>query len=291
MTDLSGNIRKKFEQVQCLSDRLRQLGWASFTKPVRDRENLPRHVHPDTFEICCIASGNVEWWVEGQIYNAKAGDLFITLPGESHGGLNDIMNPCELYWAQIQLQADTGIGGLKPDELKTLKLELIDAQCRVFTGSAKIEQAFAFLISEHEKPDRFARAKVETTLAQLLIEVARACQAGHANQISPTIQRACDMINAAFNQPIRMEEIARELGLNLSAFYKQFAEQLHEKPTEYLTRLRIAHAKELLRQTDQTITQIAHASGYSSSQYFATIFKRSTGLSPRIYRKNVKTEG
>ncbi|AQT67994.1 L-rhamnose operon regulatory protein RhaS [Anaerohalosphaera lusitana] len=288
MTDPGGNVRKKFEEEQCHSDRMQQLGWARFARPVCDRENLPRHVHSDAFEICCIASGNVEWWVEGQIYNVKAGDLFITFPGESHGGLNDIMNPCELYWAQIQLNDNAGIGGLTAEDLKALKRELIDAQCRVFTGSDKIEQAFASLIAEHEKPDQFARAKVETNLAQLLIEVARACQAGQRNQISPTIQKACNTINAAFDQPIRMEDIALELDISLTAFYRQFAEQLHEKPTEYLNRLRIEHAKDLLKQTDHTITQIAHASGYSSSQYFATIFKRSTGLSPRDYRKSLK---
>ena len=55
-------------------------------------------------------------------------------------------------------------------------------------------------------------------------------------------------------------------------------------PRDYLGRLRLRAAQQALRGTGEEITAIALRLGYPSSQYFATAFRRHTGLSPREYR-------
>ena len=61
-------------------------------------------------------------------------------------------------------------------------------------------------------------------------------------------------------------------------------EAVHVTPGEYLTQRRVHMAKMFLADSSQSITAIAHSLGYSSSQYFATIFKKLTGVTPRAYR-------
>lgn len=54
---------------------------------------------------------------------------------------------------------------------------------------------------------------------------------------------------------------------------------------DYLTDIRITHAKEMLIQTDQDISDIAASVGYTDLKYFVRIFKRATHLTPTKFRK------
>jgi AraC family L-rhamnose operon regulatory protein RhaS len=56
-------------------------------------------------------------------------------------------------------------------------------------------------------------------------------------------------------------------------------------PMEYLSRLRIEHAKTLLRETDRSVTDIAFACGFNTSQYLANRFRSVTGMTPSYYRR------
>ena len=87
------------------------------------------------------------------------------------------------------------------------------------------------------------------------------------------------------DENIKIEALAERVGLSTAALYSYFAKELHLTPGEYLMRQRIHIAKELLRKSDLNITSIAHRLGYSSSQYFATIFKKSTGVTPKQFRQ------
>jgi AraC-like DNA-binding protein len=52
----------------------------------------------------------------------------------------------------------------------------------------------------------------------------------------------------------------------------------------YLTRLRISRARDLLRSSDHSVTEIAISCGFSSSQYFANVFRRLVGQTPSAFR-------
>jgi AraC-like DNA-binding protein len=63
-----------------------------------------------------------------------------------------------------------------------------------------------------------------------------------------------------------------------------FRKATGQTPIEYLVRLRIQKAMELLRTTDRTITEIAMDVGFNDSNYFARQFRRLTDRSPRAFR-------
>jgi two-component system response regulator YesN len=56
-------------------------------------------------------------------------------------------------------------------------------------------------------------------------------------------------------------------------------------PADYVSRQKVARATDLLRKTGMPVTQIATNLGYSSSQYFATAFRRYTGKTPSVARR------
>lgn len=290
MESEKSTIRFKADKKACLSPCLNQLGWAIFSEPVHDAENLPGHTHRGSFEICYLDRGTVDWWVEDKQYHIKPGHVFVTFPGEKHGGLYDIMNPCQLYWAQIAMPKGKAIGGLTVSETRLIAKELASLEERMFPASRDVVSCFERLIDEHQLPSAHSKIAIRSTLVQLLVSVLRSCgsKAGGARKgprISGVVKKACAIINQNLSSNLKVDAIARKVDLSTTAFYQQFAEQLHLTPAEYVTQRRIEWAKELLADESLSITAIAHRLGYSSSQYFATIFKRSTGISPTQFRK------
>ncbi|MEE1198283.1 MAG: helix-turn-helix transcriptional regulator [Acutalibacteraceae bacterium] len=59
-------------------------------------------------------------------------------------------------------------------------------------------------------------------------------------------------------------------------------------PIQFILKIRIERAKELLDFTDKSIADIAESSGFQDQNYFARIFKKQVGLSPTQYRKSEK---
>ena len=282
-------LRLKVDRASCLSPCLGQIGWAVFPEPVHDVENLPAHVHATAYEICYIAHGTVDWWVGESLFEVGPGCVFITFPGEKHGGLHDIMNPCELFWAQVEFPRDGALPGLSREETKSLadRFARIDPRC--FPSTAEMPALFRRLIDEHRGTSEDSAVVVRATLIELLVAVVRGqeiCRRRNPAALpgSRPIRHAQELINQRLEECVKMEEIAGEVGLSVTAFYRRFRQEVHLTPGEYLTQQRMHRAKTLLGDPSLSVTAIAHSLGYSSSQYFATTFKRIAGVTPRVYR-------
>ncbi len=86
------------------------------------------------------------------------------------------------------------------------------------------------------------------------------------------------------NSSLMLQDVARAVGMSCSRFSTVFAQENGKTFTEYLTRLRLEKAKELLRETDRRSSQIALESGYNDAHYFSYIFKKNEGMTPGEYR-------
>jgi len=106
-----------------------------------------------------------------------------------------------------------------------------------------------------------------------------------ANTSSETIiQKAKALINDNFDKDISLEDIAGKVFLNPIYFSRYFKQNTGENFVDYLISIRIQKAKELLVNTNLKVHEIRSKVGYSSSKYFAYVFKNDTGLTPTEYR-------
>jgi len=293
MASAQGVLRLKIDRASCLSPSLGQMGWAVFPEPIHDVENLPAHTHERAYEICYIAHGTVDWWVGESLFEVGPGCVFITFPGEKHGGLHDIMNPCELFWAQVEFPQEGNLPGLSRAETESLASRFARIDRRCFPGTAEMPVLFKRLIDEHREVAEHSAILVRTMLIELLVAVVRGQdlyrrRSAVGLQCSKPIRLALELIDQRLEECFKMDEIAEEVGLSTTSFYRRFSQEVHVTPGEYLTQQRMHRAKTLLRDPSLTVTAIAHALGYSSSQYFATTFKRVTGVTPRTYRTTTR---
>jgi AraC-like DNA-binding protein len=99
------------------------------------------------------------------------------------------------------------------------------------------------------------------------------------------LSRARDYMAARFNERISLTEAAAYAGLSSFYFHRLFANAFGETPHEFVTRLRIDHAKRLLLAGNHSVTDICFDAGYESLGSFSTRFHSLTGLSPAAFRR------
>ena len=99
-----------------------------------------------------------------------------------------------------------------------------------------------------------------------------------------SLLRARELIDAQYTQPLELDELARTANFSRYHFLRAFRRAFHATPHEYLTRKRIERAKELLAESELTVTEICFEVGFESLGSFSTLFHKITGWSPSIYR-------
>jgi AraC-like DNA-binding protein len=104
------------------------------------------------------------------------------------------------------------------------------------------------------------------------------------SQADPVIGRALRAMHARIEYPWTVADLAVVAGLSRAAFARRFTKFIGQPPLGYLTAVRLAEATKLLRQTDRSITQIAHATGYGSQVALTRAFHREYGTTPGAYR-------
>lgn len=85
------------------------------------------------------------------------------------------------------------------------------------------------------------------------------------------------------NSEYNIDDMAAEMGLSRSAFYKKVKGQTGFAPVDLIKEFRLSHAAELLQTTNLNITEIAYRSGFKDASYFGKCFRKRYGMSPREY--------
>ncbi len=104
-------------------------------------------------------------------------------------------------------------------------------------------------------------------------------------QSETVVSKARGYILENFMNDISLDDVSREVNVSPYYFSKLFKEESGENFIEYLTRLRIEKAKELLRDSSESIKEISLQVGYIDPNYFSRIFKKQTEMTPSEYRE------
>ncbi|MGG6293628.1 helix-turn-helix domain-containing protein [Leptolyngbya sp. AN02str] len=95
-----------------------------------------------------------------------------------------------------------------------------------------------------------------------------------------------DYIDAHLQQEIKLTDLASLVGMSEFHFGRQFKQGLGTTPHQYLLQQRIERAKQLLKQSDRSISDIALTCGFNSHSHLSKQFRQLTGTTPKAYRLN-----
>jgi transcriptional regulator GlxA family with amidase domain len=91
--------------------------------------------------------------------------------------------------------------------------------------------------------------------------------------------------NKELEQEWTVAQLAKEVALSGSAFFERFSRAVGVAPIEYLLAWRMALAKDMLRQNEGGVAEIAERVGYGSASAFSVAFARHVGLPPARYAR------
>ena len=102
------------------------------------------------------------------------------------------------------------------------------------------------------------------------------------------VNAVTDYINRNYALPLTLEELAKVVNMSKQGLISAFKRSIGKTPIEYLNLVRLQNSKELLKNTDNSVGEIAELCGFSNVYYFSNIFKKHIGISPNMFRKNMR---
>ena len=240
---------------------------------------FPGDSHP-VYELTYVDSGSLHSVTEGQDLLLQQGDLLICAPNQWHMQYADIgVAPCfvTVSFSLENWPADHLTG-------------------QVFHSNSRLSSILQQMLQEQESAGSHAEEMLLSLLTQLLIHLQRQEEtptpvsanlpmAGSENQI---IQRAQQYIAAHVREKLSVPGIAKGIDVSASYLTALFQKHLQISPGEYIRRIKLQESKQMIREGNLNMTQIAAMLQYSTIHHFSRQFKEKFGITPSEYAKSIR---
>ncbi|MBN1868205.1 DNA-binding transcriptional regulator [Candidatus Sumerlaeota bacterium] len=104
----------------------------------------------------------------------------------------------------------------------------------------------------------------------------------------PVVVKAVSFIEEHACDPIRVDDVVRHVSVNRRRLERLFRRVLHRPPNTEIIRIRIQRVRQLLTQTDMSMTEIARLCGYPDHRCLGITFRREMGMSPTLFRRQAR---
>jgi AraC-like DNA-binding protein len=128
------------------------------------------------------------------------------------------------------------------------------------------------------------RARVRILVSEVLLEVYSHLARASAPARDDLVIAAQKFLRERLSEPLSVSTLAEHLGVSRARLFAAFRTGAGMSPHDYLLRARIERAGALLATTRRQVTDVALDTGFGSSQYFSTVFRKFTGQTPLEYR-------
>lgn len=251
----------------------------------------------DSFRLFAVSSGKAQVMIDGQERKMKTSDLLLLQPG----------NQCRMY-------SETGYG--EELHIYDAKFDVHDAQLlrqlkkMTEVVSAEnfqlVKSCFHWILRECEERRSFYAQTSSCYFWMILMEMLRPGAAPERTEEEVSWeeeawgteevsrQHRADMCRVErycrehYMQQISLDELTALINYNKTSLLLNFKEIYNTTPRNYIIQLRLQRAKELLTETDYSISEISEQVGFTSVHYFSRFFKEKEQYSPVEYRSKFR---
>ena len=268
---------------------------------IRKQQNWGLEWHTNEgIEICFLESGDLTFFLEEEKYDLAPNQLTITRPWISHKLGDPNVELSKLHW----LILDVGVRHphqewswpgwviLNPKDLEKLTLYFRQNEQPVWKATPELKDCFiriAKVIKEVGEKDY--ESKLRILINSLLIALLEHFQAGkillneELVESRRTVKLFLNSLEDHFQEPWTLPNMAAYCNLGTTRFTQYCVEISNCTPMVYINRIRLGKAALKLKEQPATpATDIAYQCGFSSTQYFTTVFKNHFGITPQAFR-------
>ena len=146
----------------------------------------------------------------------------------------------------------------------------------------QIEQIFSSISRLEPHFNATHKLLIDNYLRELLILLSS--ELSKYKNMNRNLHRIMEYIKTSYNEDISLSALATRFELSETYIARLFKREFNLRPSDYVNRVRIEVAKDLLIHTERPISEISDNVGYSSLYYFSRVFKSIVGISPKEYR-------
>lgn len=230
------------------------------------------HRH-EFYELEYIIEGEIICKINGEAHHLYAGDFLFITPLDVHS-----------YTAIDNHKALVTTVHFHLEHLHNDFIMLSETSTSIIRNDSDLKEAFEIL-SKEQTDNQFQYLAHRNILERIIILFLRRCNSYKPQLIPSEITYALGYINSHFSDPLTLEIVSEQCRYSPSYFCKQFKQYTGKSFVEYLTDLRIKHAKNMLINQKISVTQISYECGFGSTRNLHRIFRKKYGCSPGEYLK------
>jgi AraC family L-rhamnose operon regulatory protein RhaS len=250
-------------------------------------------------EIVYVLRGTLVWQAEGRAEVVRPRSVFFSLPWQEHGSLLEFEPGHEWCYVILALEGPAaGSGGhggkrvvrfprslgLREQDERTIARTLLRSRRHGGVATEAMAWVLPTLVAELQSPGPWHAERVRSLARLAVVELARSLETPGDGGSESRVASLIGTLSEACDRPWTLAEMAARCGVGRTRLAELLQLWTGDTPTQLLNRLRVERARRLLAESDDSITRIAQACGFETSQYFARVFRRFTGCDASSYR-------
>ena len=302
--ELHALVRAGYPGTPMLNKELPGVLSVGFWDAAEEQEwGLKRHCN-EGIEITYLETGSMAFTVDNKEYPLKSGKLTVTRPWQPHALGNPNIGPGRLHWVIL----DVGVRQphqrwqwpdwfvMSREDIKLLTTLLSHNEDHVWQACSDTASCFTEIARTiQNKQDKFQVSRLAVLINQLFLTILNMLD-GKSIALAPELTSAQRTVEL-FLDDLKVDmillckawttvEMAQECSVGATRFTALCKKISNMTPKHYLNYHRIKAASKMLTKKKRlNITEVALSCGFTSSQYFSTVFKEFKGCSPKAFRE------
>ena len=226
----------------------------------------------------------------------NAGQMYIHKPNEFHkircdgtSAANSVILSFDCFCAELMNIAGTVITCTN-SEIELMG-HIIEEASDAF--STPLGTPYTSVLEKSENGRFGCEQLVQIYMEQLLISLIRSNKRTVKTKKADSgtlLLRICDYLEDNVEKKLTFDDIQKEFNTSASVIKRLFQNNMSCGIMEHFTRLKIDEAKRMIRENEYNFTEISEKLGFNTPQYFTTVFRRLSGMSPSEYAHSVKSK-
>lgn len=240
---------------------------------------FPGEIH-DSYELTYVDSGSLSTHIDHEAYELNTYDLCFYAPGQFH--TQEITSDKSCSYLSIIFDVN-----------QPLPKQLLN---RVFKSNKEVVYLLQQFTKQADKPHSYHATYLSTLLMLVIMNLIESSKEEH--QIKPTspnnqyyedtlLEEILTYINTHLHDSLPIDQICNEFSLSRSSLQNLFKENLSIAPKQYINEAKLNRSRNLIRDGQHTISEIAYLLGFTSIHYFSRKFTHRFGITPSEYARKI----